>query len=103
MDTIVDRLNEVGPYVAADWGGSVQFVFPDLNTGWLLKMSMDGTVESCAEKIDEGAANGVVEVDSDTFVGIYTKKIATGEATASGKMKVRKSLDALVKILPSTV
>ena len=103
MDTIVDRLNEVGPYVAADWGGSVQFVFPDLNTGWLLKMAMDGTVESCAEKIDEGAANGVVEVDSDTFVGIYSKKISTGEARASGKMQVRKSLDALVKILPSTV
>ncbi len=103
MDTIVSRLNEVGPYVAADWGGSVQFLFPDLGTGWLLKMAMDGTVESCAEKIDEEAANGVLEMDSDTFVGIYSKKISTGEARASGKMQVRKSLDALVKILPSTV
>ena len=100
---MVDKINEVGPDFAPEWGGSIQFVISDLNTGWLLKMAMDGTVESCAEKIDEGAANGVVEVDSDTFVGIYTKKIATGEATASGKMKVRKSLDALVKILPSTV
>jgi len=103
MKVMVDRLNEVGPDVAPEWGGSIQFVFPDLHTGWLVKMAMDGTVESCNESTDEAAASGVLEMDSDTFVGIYSKKISTGEARASGKMQVRKSLDALVKILPSTV
>ncbi len=103
MQVIVDKLNEVGPIIAEEWGGSVQFVISDLKTGWLVKMAMDGTVESCDEKIDEEAALGVLEMDSDTFVGIYSKKISTGEARASGKLDVRKSLDALVKILPSTV
>jgi len=37
MKVMIDKLNEVGPYTAADWGGSVQLVFPDLGTGWLLK------------------------------------------------------------------
>lgn len=103
MATIVERLNDVGPYVAADWGGSVQFIVPDLGTGWLLKMAMDGTVESCDEKLDEEAATGVVELDSDTFVAIYTKTTTAMEATAQGKVKTRKSMDALVKVLVPSV
>ena len=103
METIVERLNDVGPYVAADWGGSVQFIVPDLGTGWLLKMAMDGTVESCDEKIDEEVASGVVEMDSDTFVAIYTKATTAMEATAQGKVKTRKSMDALVKVLVPSV
>ena len=101
--TIVEKLNDVGPYVAADWGGSVQFVVPDLDTGWLLQMAMDGTVESCDEKVDEDAATGVVEMDSDTFVAIYTKAVSPMEASAQGKVKTRKSLDALIKILVPSV
>ena len=90
IGTIVEKLNDVGPYVAPDWGGSVQFVVPDLGTGWLLQMAMDGTVESCDEKVDEEAATGVVEMDSDTFVAIYTKTMTPMEGTAQGKVKTRK-------------
>ncbi len=32
--SMVDKLNEVGPDVAPEWGGSIQFVISDLNTGW---------------------------------------------------------------------
>ncbi len=73
MKVMVDKLSEVGPDVAADWGGSVLYLFPDLHTGWLLKMAMDGTVESWDEKIDEEAASGVLEMDSDTWVGVINK------------------------------
>jgi hypothetical protein len=103
MDIIVQRLNDVGPYVAADWGGAVQFIFPDLGTGWFLKMAMDGTVESCEEKIDEASANGVVEIDSDIFVGIYNKTVSQAEARASGKIKARGSLDAMLKVWVPTI
>ena len=103
MKVMVDRLNEVGPDIAPEWGGSIQFVFPDLHTGWLVKMAMDGTVESWDEKIDEEAATGVLEVDSDTWVGVINRKIATAEAKASGKIQVRKSIEALIKVLPATM
>ncbi len=103
MDTIVERLNDMGPFVCKDWGGSVQFIFPDLKTGWFLKMKMDGSVESLVEKIDEKAASGTVETDSDTFIGIYEKTIGPSEAMASGKMKARGSLEALMKVLAPTV
>ena len=101
MKVVVDKLNEVGPDVASEWGGSVQFIFPDLGTGWLVKMAMDGTVESCDEKIDEEAATSVVETDSDTWVGIMAKKIHPMEARASGKVQTRKSMEALIKIIPA--
>jgi hypothetical protein len=96
---IVAKLNEVGPYVADEWGGSVQFIFPDLGTGWRLKMAMDGTVESLVEEIDEEASTGVVEIDSDTFIAIYEKRMSSTEARTLGKMRTRKSLDALIKVI----
>jgi hypothetical protein len=98
----VDTLNDLGPDIAADWGGSCQFIFPDLNTGWLLKLKMDGTVEFLEEKVDEEVATGVIEMDSDTWVGIYEKVISPLEAFSEGKMQVRKSMDALIKIMPAT-
>lgn len=103
MQVIVDKLNEVGPIVAEEWGGSVQFVISDLETGWLVKMAMDGTVESCDEKIDEEAALGILEMDSDTFVGIISKTLSPLEAQADHKIKARKSMEALMKILPATM
>jgi len=102
FEVIVERINDVGPFIAADWGGSVQFVLPDLNTGWLLKMAMDGTVESCEEKLDEDAATGVLELDSDTFVAIYSGTKSPMEFMAEGKLVGRKSMDALLKILPAS-
>jgi len=101
MKVTVDKINEVGPDVALEWGGSIQFVFPDLGTGWLVKMAMDGTVESWDEKIDEEAATSVVETDSDTWVGIINKTIHPLEARAAGKVQTRKSIEGLIKIIPA--
>lgn len=98
LQIVVDKLNEVGPYTAADWGGSVQLIFPDLGTGWLLKFAMDGTVESWDEKIDEEAATSILEFDSDTFVGIQDKTIEGMEAYNLGKIRARKSFDGLIKV-----
>ena len=103
VQVIVDKLNEVGPIVAEEWGGSVQFVISDLKTGWLIKMAMDGTVESCDEKIDEETALGVLEMDSDTFVGIINKTLNPLEAQAEHRIQVRKSMEALMKVLPATM
>ncbi len=103
LKKIVDRLNDVGPIVLENWGGSVLYLITDLHTGWLLKMAMDGSVESCTESTDEAAAGGVLEMDSDTFVGIYSKKIQPMEASDSGGMKVHGALDALVRVMPHTI
>ena len=93
----------IGQDVAPNWGGAVQFVFPDLDTGWMVKMAMDGTVESWDEKIDEETADGVLEMDSDTWVGVWFKTIHPMEAYTEGRMKSRKSEEALMKVLPATM
>lgn len=103
MKVACERLDELGPDVAPDWGGSIQFVFPDLGTGWLLKVSMEGTTESCEEKIDEEAATGVLEMTSDTWVDIINKKLHPSEAKAENKIQVRKSVEALIKVMPLVV
>ena len=98
---VVEKMKDLGPTVAEGWGGSVQFVFPDLKTGWLMKFAMDGTIESWDEKIDEDTADGVVEMDSDVFLAVLEKKLSPMEALADHKLAARKSLDALFKLMPA--
>ena len=100
MREFVDKANEVCPEFAQGWAGTIQVNIPDLGTGWFLKFAMDGTVESCVEKVDEENAEGVLECDSDLFSDIWDKKIGGMEALAMGKLQVRKSLDALMKMMP---
>ena len=100
MKEFVDKANQVCPDVAQGWGGSIQVLIPDLGTGWFVQFAMDGTVESCVEKLDEENAEGVLECDSELFSDIWDKKIGGMEALAMGKLQVRKSLDALMKMMP---
>ena len=96
----VEKINEIGPMIAEDWGGAVQVILSDLGTGWFFKFAMDGTIESWDEKIDEDAAEGVLETTSDMFVDIWEKRVPGMEALAEGKLATRKSLDALMKMAP---
>ncbi len=98
---VVEKMKELGPIGAEGWGGSVQFIFPDLKTGWLMKFAMDGTIESWDEKIDEETADGVVEMDSDVFLDVWEKKLSPMQALADHKLATRKSLDALFKVMPA--
>jgi len=96
----VEKANEIGPMIAEGWGGKVQITMSDLKTGWMFKFAMDGTIESWPEMIDEDAADGVMECTSDTFVDIWEKRLPGMEALADGKLKTRKSLDAMMKLAP---
>lgn len=103
IDIMVEKINDVCPYSAGGWTGSMQLVFPDLGTGWLVQLGVDGTVASCDEKIDEEAATGVLEMHSDTFVGVYSGTLLASEAKDQGKFKLRGSQEALIKIFAPTV
>ncbi len=103
LDIIVERVNDIGPFVCADWGGSVQFIFTDLKTGWFLQLKKDGSVESLVEKIDEASATSTCEMSSDTFLRIYKKEASAGELYFSGEMQCRGSLDGMMKVMAPTV
>lgn len=100
MEEFIERANDIGPMIAEGWGGKVQVIMSDLGTGWMVKFAMDGTIESWDEKIDEDAADGVMECHSDVFVDIWEKRLPGQQALADGKLATRKSLDALMKLAP---
>lgn len=103
LDLAVEKLEEVGPYVAEGWGGSLLLKVTDLQTGWMMKMAMDGTVESLEESVDEEAATSIMETDSDRLLGILNGEINPSEARAEGTMRADKSLDALARIMPAII
>jgi hypothetical protein len=100
LEGVVEAGNEIGPMIAEGWGGKVQIIMSDLKTGWLFKFAMDGTIEGWPEMVDEDAADGVMECESDVFVDIWEKRLPGMEALANGQLTIRKSLDAMMKLAP---
>lgn len=76
LDGMVERLANVGADVAEVWCGTILFKAPDLGTGWMVKMAMDGTVESLEERVDEEGATNIIEADSDTLLEIIGADIS---------------------------
>ncbi|WP_296705737.1 SCP2 sterol-binding domain-containing protein [Algoriphagus sp.] len=103
LDRMVNLLNRIGPDVADYWGGSILFKTPDLNTGWFLQMSMDGTVESLVEKVDEEAATCIIEADSDVILGVFNAVIDPMAAVNDGRMLVHKSVEPIMMIMPAVI
>ncbi|TAK35048.1 MAG: hypothetical protein EPO21_07515 [Chloroflexota bacterium] len=103
LDIMVERLADVGPDIAEDWGGTILFKATDLNTGWMMKFAMDGTIESLEERMDEEAATSIMEADSDTLLGIFNGDINPMEARAKGSMRAEKALDPLALIMPACI
>ncbi len=99
LDQAVEKLADIGPDIADDWGGTILFKVPDLETGWMMKMAMDGTVESLEEKVDEEAATSIIDADSDILLGILNGDVNPTQARAEGKMRAEKALDGLALVL----
>lgn len=99
LDVAVEKLADIGPDVAEGWGGTILFKCPDLKTGWMMKMSKDGTVESLTEKMDEQAATSIIEAESDILLRILNGDINASEARSTGKMRAEKALDGLALVL----
>ena len=103
LDKMVKKLEEVGPDVAEGWGGTILFKIVDLDIGWMMKFAQDGTVESLEEKIDEDAATSILEFKSGAFIDVFNGKVPPAQAKGIGDMRVYKSIDALVAIMPEVI
>jgi len=95
---VCDRIDSIGVEKLA--GKLMQFEFPDLGTGWLIKIASDGTVESCQEMIDKKLAYTTTIMDSDTFEKIITRTATPFDLFAAGKIKVEGTQEALLLFLP---
>lgn len=97
---IIKRVDELGPELLDEWGGSVQMSFADINTSWFFKFSMDGRIEEYGEEDRSNEVEAVAHMDSDTFVGMVNGTINPMEAFYTGTIKVDGAVDALLKMAP---
>ena len=75
---------------------SIQFVFPDLSKTYLLSIQ-DGKNATLEEKALEKPEIAITWA-SDVFVGIQEKTVNPTTAFMSGKLKVKGSMDDLMKL-----
>ena len=98
MNEMAKRINESAEMMA-DWGKAFQLIFPDINTGYWLKVKMDGHVEAL-EKVtkDKSQSAAVITMEVLTFKGLMDKSLGAQSAMASGALKVEGPLSELLKL-----
>ena len=98
MNEVVKRINESAEAMEG-WGKAFQMFFTDINTGYWVKVAMDGHVEKFEKGMkDRKESAAVISIDVDTFGGILNKTTGAQEAMNKGKIKIDGGLAELIKL-----
>ncbi len=98
MNEMVKRINDSAEMMA-DWGKAFQMVFTDINTGYWLKVAMNGKVEKLEKVIkDKTESAAVISCSVNTFKGLMNKTIGAQSALGSGELKVDGPMSELLKL-----
>jgi putative sterol carrier protein len=97
---LTKRINDNADLIAG-WGKAFQIVFTDINVGYWIKVSMDGTVEKVEKAIKKEEAVATISQATETLKGMFDGKISGMEAMSTGLVKVEGPMDALIKLAPA--
>jgi len=98
--------------ITEDWGKTVQQVFTDIETGYLIKFAQDGTVgeiekkpaseiiQKPAAELKAGDAVATIYCTVQTLKDCFDGKLNAMDAMAKNLFKIEGSMDALIKLSP---
>ncbi len=104
MKEMEKKLNE-NKDLNEGWGKSVQVMYTDIETAYLIKFAMDGSVEKVEKKtasefkLEDGQATVFCAVDD--IKDIIDGKTSAMEAMGTGKFRIEGPIDALMKLGPA--
>jgi len=104
IQILTDRIKKNSDKIKG-WGKAIRIGFMELDIGYWIKLSMDGTVE----KVEKGpwkkikAMEAVTSLITTTEVleGSLNKTIDARSAAASGQIKIEGSYDGLIRLSPA--
>ncbi len=103
MEKIEKRLNEKKESTK-DWGKTLHLIFTDIDTGYRLRFTMDGTCTVEKEersKMKATDAEATVSTSVDTLKGIMEGTSSPILAMMGGKIKIDGDMGALLKLMPA--
>lgn len=97
IQTITKRI-DANAEKMKDWGQAFQIVFKDINVGYLIKVSMDGTVEKVEKEIERKDAVATITTTTDTLQKILDGATSPMSAMMKGQIQVDGSIGTLMKL-----
>jgi putative sterol carrier protein len=104
IKTMKERLNEAKAK-NANWGKTINIIFPDIDTGYALKFAMDGSIAkiekkpASATKIEGDAVTSAIGNVQD-LKDVMDGKFSPMDAGMAGMFKVEGNFTALERLMP---
>jgi hypothetical protein len=104
IQILTGRINKNSDKIKG-WGKAIRIGFMDLDMGYWIKLSMDGTVEKVEKgpwkKINAKEAVTSLITTVEVLSGSLDGSIDSRSAAVSGQIKVEGSYDGLIKLSPA--
>ena len=81
-----------------DWGKSFRIVFKDINVGYWIKVSIDGSVEKVEKEIERKESVATITTTTETLQNIFDGVTSPISAMLNGQVQVEGSIDTLMKL-----
>jgi putative sterol carrier protein len=97
IKTIIGRINANAEKMK-DWGKTFQIVFKDINVGYLIKVSANGTVEKVEKELKKKEAVATIITTTDTLQKILDGATSPVSAMMNGQVQIEGSIGTLMKL-----
>jgi putative sterol carrier protein len=81
-----------------DWGKAFRIVFKDINVGYWIKVSIDGSVEKVEKEIERKEVVATMTTTTDTLQNIFDGVTSPISAMLNDQMQIEGSIDTLMKL-----
>jgi putative sterol carrier protein len=81
-----------------DWGKAFRIVFKDINVGYWIKVSIDGSVEKVEKEQEKKESVATITTTTDTLQNIFDGVTSPISAMLNCQVQVEGSIDTLMKL-----
>jgi putative sterol carrier protein len=97
VKTIINRI-DANAEKTKDWGKAFRIVFSDINVGYWIKVSMNGTVEEVKKETENRESVATITTTTDTLQNIFDGVTPPMSAMLNGQVQIEGSINTLMKL-----
>ena len=81
-----------------DWNKAFRIVFKDINVGYWIKVSMNGTVEKVEKTLEKKESVATITTTTETLQNIFDEVTSPISAMLNDQIQIEGSIDTLMKL-----
>ena len=97
VKTIIKRI-DANAEKMKDWGKAFRIVFRDINVGYWIKVSVNGTVEKVEKELEKKESVATITTTTDILQNIFDGVTSPTSAMLNGQVQIEGSINNLMKL-----